>query len=361
VRAALVTSAIAVLTVVGAGVFVSSLDGLRRVPRRFGVTWDASAGGMATVEEAADGARKLTRIAGVAAFSGASTNAITIAGRHVTTIFIRRDHGLVEPLVVEGRAPTAPDELALGADTMSSLGVHVGDRVRVEPLQPGRPIPFRVVGRAVLNTGAMDTNVSPGSGAMADWSAIARLSAPEDAAAAAPQIFLIRYERGADPATVTAEVRKQFPGSTTPPVEPSDTANLADVSALPLVLGAVLGLLGLGATLHALFSAVRRRSHELAVARSLGFLRRQVRTAVLTHALTIGAVALLVGLPLGLAAGRAAWSITTHQLAVVDHPVVPALATATGAASLVVLLAVIAAVPGRRAASIRPATVLRAE
>ena len=116
-------------------------------------------------------------------------------------------------------------------------------------------------------------------------------------------------------------MRKAFPSSTSPPIEPFDTANLADVSSLPLVLGAVLGLLGIGATLHALFSAVRRRSHELAIARSLGFVRRQVRGAVLTHALTVGAVALVLGLPLGIAAGRAAWSITTDQLAVAGKSV----------------------------------------
>ena len=97
------------------------------------------------------------------------------------------------------------------------------------------------------------------------------------------------------------------------------------------------------------------------MARSLGFVGRQVRGTIASQALTIGMVALVIGIPLGLIAGRLAWTITTSQLSVVDHAVIPALAMVAGALSFIVLLLLLAAIPGRRAGTIHPATVLRAE
>jgi len=104
---------------------------------------------------------------------------------------------------------------------------------------------------------------------------------------------------------------------------------------------------------------VRVRRQELAVLRTLGFERRQLGSVLAWQATTIGLIGLVVGVPLGLTAGRVVWKAVASGIGVVDDPVTPALAVV--AVSVVALVVVIAAaiVPGRSARNVRPATVLR--
>ncbi len=87
----------------------------------------------------------------------------------------------------------------------------------------------------------------------------------------------------------------------------------------PQALAVFVALLGLVTVGHALASSPRRRRGELAVLRSLGFLRRQLMATLAVQATAVTAVGLVLGANL--------------------MPVLPA----------------------RRAASVRPAEVLRAE
>jgi len=57
---------------------------------------------------------------------------------------------------------------------------------------------------------------------------------------------------------------------------PEDVENLSRVSALPALLAGLVTLLGIGATVHATVTTVRRRRRELAVLRGLGFVRRRL-------------------------------------------------------------------------------------
>src|SRR5262249_52599050 len=69
--------------------------------------------------------------------------------------------------------------------------------------------------------------------------------------------------------------------------------------------------------------SVRRRRRELALLKTLGLTRRQVRAAVAWQASVILAVAGLVGVPLGVAAGHWAWATFATSLGVVPVTVVP--------------------------------------
>ena len=80
---------------------------------------------------------------------------------------------------------------------------------------------------------------------------------------------------------------------------------LEDVSVLPLALGGFLALLAAGAVGQALTMAVRRRRRELAVLRTLGLTGRQTRLVVVTQASVLAVIGLALGIPLGLAVGRA--------------------------------------------------------
>ncbi len=144
-------------------------------------------------------------------------------------------------------------------------------------------------------------------------------------------------------------------------MRPSDVDALGKLRTLPLVLGVFLALLAVAALAHALVTTVNRRRGELAILRALGFGRRQSRLAVAWQATLLAVIGVVVGVPLGIAFGRAVW----HSLAD-SFPLVYAPPTALVATLLVIPVALLvanllAAGPGRRAARIQPAAVLRSE
>jgi ABC-type antimicrobial peptide transport system permease subunit len=143
--------------------------------------------------------------------------------------------------------------------------------------------------------------------------------------------------------------------------EPSDIVDFGRVRSLPLIMAGLLAALAAATLAHVLMSAVRRRRRDLAVLKTLGFERRQVRTVVLIQSLTYTGAALLVGLPLGVAAGRFAWNVYAERQGITPEVVVPvpALLLAIPAAALVALM--LALLPARLAARTQPAAVLRAE
>ncbi len=142
---------------------------------------------------------------------------------------------------------------------------------------------------------------------------------------------------------------------------PSDVRSLDDLRQVPAAVGiAVLGF-GLVAVAHALVLAVRRRRRDLGVLRALGMRPAEASTAVRWQALTISVVATLVGIPVGLAGGRALWLAIAqpiHVLLDVDVPV--PLVAASGVAVVLAAMA-LAIVPARRASRLLPAVILRSE
>ncbi|MDQ1521454.1 MAG: putative transport system permease protein [Actinomycetota bacterium] len=361
VRSALVASTLAVTTVLGAATFATSFHELRRHPARYGVTWDIAAGGAASAGEARATEHRLARIAGIQAYAGIGTTVADVDGHQFTALVMQRERGLVSPQVVEGRAPAGPNEVALGGATMDRLGLGIGDTARfaIPDFSDGR-FDFEVVGRAVLNASGIDNQITPGDGALFDWSAVTRVGGA-GARSVGPQSFLIRFAPTADPGAVRRAVRRAFPSSTTEAIEPPDVVNLGDVTLLPLALGGIVTLLGIATITHALVSAARRRRNELAVTKALGFVGRQTEAVVLCQALTLSLLALAIGIPAGIAVGRTAWAAAASQLHVVDRFAVPALPAAMGACAFVAVVAVIALVPAVRARRLSTAEVLRSE
>jgi hypothetical protein len=73
------------------------------------------------------------------------------------------------------------------------------------------------------------------------------------------------------------------------------------------------------------------------------------------------AIGLVIGVPLGIAAGRWLWLAFAGELAAVPDPVIPALSITLAAVAALILANLVAAIPGQRAARTPTATVLRAE
>ena len=121
---------------------------------------------------------------------------------------------------------------------------------------------------------------------------------------------------------------------------------------------AVVALVAVGL---ALVSSLRRRRRELAVLKTLGFSRRQIRATVAWQASTVAAVGLVVGIPLGILVGASVWHQVADELGVSAERTWPVLAIALLAVGAFLAVNLIAAFPARRAARTRPAVVLRSE
>ena len=358
VGTAVAAAAFTVLAVVAAATFLTSLDRLVDDPPAYGVTWDVAVGNAAAAEEAEAVAAALAENPDVDAFTGFTIDVVEVNGRSETAVLLF-DPGPVAPAVTEGRAPVGDAEVGLGGATLEALGVEVGDEVdlAISGLEGER---FRVSGRMVLNSSGVDDSVTPGDGVVVSADGFHRLAPPE-ADPLWPQSYLVRLAPDADRETALAALEREFPRSVVPPLLPPEIDSVDRVSGLPVLLAALVAVLGLGATGHAMVSAVRRRRGELAVLKAVGFVRRQVSATVAWQATTFVVLALVLGLPLGVAAGRVAWRLTTDALHVVSPPRVPVGAVVVTAVVALVALNLVALVPGWLARRVSPATVLRTE
>ena len=244
--------------------------------------------------------------------------------------------------------PGRRGEIALGATTMRRLGVGIGDHVALDGARLRRPA--EVVGRAVLpGVGVYQAadKTALGEGVVVDPEALDPFDANTHS------VFAIRLADGADPqalrerlSTSLAEwgdIYLQDIG------RPADVQSLERIRRLPLVLCAVLVGLIAATVVHALSTAVRRRRRDLAVLEVLGASRRSLRSVGLFQALTVAVIAVLVGVPLGVVFGRAAWSALAEAYGTAAEPVVPAGALALVAVVVVTLAAVAGWLPAARA------------
>jgi predicted lysophospholipase L1 biosynthesis ABC-type transport system permease subunit len=135
----------------------------------------------------------------------------------------------------------------------------------------------------------------------------------------------------------------------------TSTGATAGILAAGLAVGAVVAL---GLTLAV---SVRRRRRDLALLKTLGFMRRQLAVTVAWQASVAAAVGVIIGVPVGIALGRWLWDLFARDINAVPVPSVPAVQIALVAVGALVLANLVAAVPGRVAARTRTALVLRAE
>jgi hypothetical protein len=177
--------------------------------------------------------------------------------------------------------------------------------------------------------------------------------------------FLVRFAPGVSRHAGLAAVANDIKGLPKPFVfgaeRPANVVSLAHIAGVPALLSGLLALLALGTLAHTLVSSTRRRRHDLAILKSLGFIRRQIRRAVAWQATTIAVIALLIGLPAGIAGGRWAWRVFAAQLGVLPEPAVPLATILIAIPAAAALANLIAALPGQAAARTKPATILRTE
>jgi hypothetical protein len=311
-----------------------------------------------------DGA--LASLSGVESVSaGDYGDDVIIDGRNVPTVGIDPIRGFLAPTVVSGRSPSSPGEIALGAATMRTLHRHIGDTVALT--RNGHSLRLQVVGQVVLPSFGRGsfTPTDLGEGAETVASVVAQppagqgsynfvllgFSNPALASSAEPKVFRFAEDQGCygDECVLTPAR-----------VLPTDVRSYKRVSATPAILAGLLGLLGAAMIGHALVTSVRRRRRDLAVLKTLGFVRRDVAVSVAWQVSTFAIAGLAFGVPLGVALGRWLWTLFAHQIGVPPSPVIPLLAF-TVIPGVLILANAIAALPARAAAHTRPALVFRSE
>jgi ABC-type lipoprotein release transport system permease subunit len=376
VRSALVGTTVAVAAVVAAMVFGASFLALVGTPHLYGQNWPQELNLQAGAVPWSIGQRVLRPVTDLTAYAGGDYGEVDVApsgsdgGTVVPAIGLDqlRGHGFLTLLA--GRAPAGPHEIALGSRTLRTLGLHVGQRVKV--LANNRTYEMRIVGSAVFAAFHVGGNTPTdlGTGAVVAASVLSQPNPPFcPDTVTCYNFFLLRYRPGTDLRVAAAEVNRAATRSHCPPglcvvntdERPSDIGNFTGVRDTPLVLGAVLALLAVGTIAHVLLTGVRRRRRDLAVLKTLGLLRSQLLRVVSWQATALAAVALLAGLPLGLLAGRWAWLLFAYSAGVGSQADVPVPLVLLVVPVTLILAVLLAAVPGWTAARIRPALILRSE
>lgn len=364
VRTTLAGAAFGVGIVVAVFTFTGALDGLLSTPHLYGWSWN---GALIADSEHPEGALVgdvARATSGVRRITGGEYAQVEVAGMSVAGVGLEPD-GIHLPML-EGRPAGADDELVLGRTTLRRIGRSVGDDVEVTG--PAGRRRMHIVGvatfpRFAAYPGADKTGL--GDGLAITTGAVTELAPPVTEGDEAFDFYLLDASPHALEALARTYPTVQLDDApavlVTEPQRPDDLVGYNNVSGAPLALAALLGLLAAGTTTHALILSTRRRRHDLAVMRVLGFTPAQVRRSVRWQAATVALVALAVGLPLGVAAGRAGWSAFADSIGTPAPPVVPWLAVAATIPAVLGLLLAVSILPGRRAGSLEPGRVLRAE
>lgn len=154
---------------------------------------------------------------------------------------------------------------------------------------------------------------------------------------------------------------KKYAASISYPVTPANLVNFGEAVNFPLIFGLVLIVFGITTLVHVLIVSVARRRREAGLLRSLGFVRRQVAYSVWWQTATIALVGLLMGVPVGIASGRAVWQAFARSLGVVPDSVVEPWVIVAVAFGTFVVASALAIGPAVMAARAQPASLLRSE
>jgi ABC-type lipoprotein release transport system permease subunit len=110
-----------------------------------------------------------------------------------------------------------------------------------------------------------------------------------------------------------------------------------------------------------LIASVNRRRRDLALLRTLGFTSRQLVATVASQASVAAVVGVVLGVPIGIVAGRWLWTLFANSVYVVPEPTIPVLSVVIVSLGAIVLANIVAALPGRSAAKTSTARILRGE
>jgi len=293
----------------------------------------------------------------------------------------------ITPRPLTGTALDGPGQIVLGPATLDQLRKRVGDTVTVSEGQIIAPVRLRIAGTAALPTigDVIGVHASMSTGAIFSTQALPPRDLTQYGPISGPNAMFIRLRPGVSPAAglrsleqIAGQLNRDAASplvtslfgdigrylqfvSVLPVQRPAEIVNYRSMGAMPAILAGGLAagaVVGLGLTLIA---SVRRRRRDFALLKTLGFTRGQLAAVVAWQSTVIAVVGLVIGVPVGIAAGRWLWLAFAHELSAVPDPVIPAGSIALAVVAALVLANLVAALPGRAAARTPAAIVLRAE
>ena len=353
VRPAFVGLTIGIAGALAAGVIALSFHDLASNPYRWGWTWSTMPDSFAEsppIEDLVDDPR-------VESAGMLQVSTVVVDGSSMSAFAMDSLKGSLSFTGLDGRLPSGPGEVALGEQTMTDLGVSIGETVEA-PVPDGTSTrALVVVGTAVLpptEDNALD------AGAILTPDGLASVSQVGDLL----ESPVLRYPSGADvevlEAGLAADYGLQF-GIFTKPQVPGSIRNLGEERRIAVALAAFFIGLGCIGLFHALLVSTRRRRVELAVLRALGLQRPQVRGTILVQALALAAAGAVIGVPVGLITGRLVWRTLVAGVGAVADPAIPWALVAVTVPLAAIVAALLSWAPGRSAVSALPADQLRAE
>ena len=244
---------------------------------------------------------------------------------------------------VTGKRAAAPDECLMGRHVAETLGLQIGQAVKIEWADASQPISVSVVG--IVESGDEDDDrafiASPVSRGDLSYALLS-------VAGGEPGIGRFQESLAATPSLIAVKPLRQ--------IVHGEEQVLNKVSVLCLAaLAAVLALTALGVSASMLARVVERKK-EFALLQALGAHRKSVVKFLLTESATVGGIAALLGFGLGtLLAGVGVRQI--FKASVSPHGL--AFAAALAVTTAVALLA--GAIACRRMLRLQPATALRGE
>lgn len=388
VRSAMLGAVLAVATVVATLTFASGLRTLVANPPLYGWNWSYALNPTNDVPPQA--LNLLGHDPDVAAWTGVDYNNFGIDGQAAPFLFSRPGAELSPP-ILSGHGLDANNQIVLGAATLAVLHKQIGESVSVSYGIPADaplyvpPTRLVIVGTATFPavgyTSFVADHTSMGTGALVSEGvlppAFQRAIQRPDPNLNGPELVFVRLRSGVSPATGRANLQRianiatkvfaSDPNAVGDSVtvlgvqRPAQIVNYRSIGSTPvnLAVGLAAGaIVALGLTLAA---SVRRRRRDLALLKALGFTPRQLRATVAWQATVAAVIGVIVGLPVGIVAGRVLWTQFARNLNAVPDPTVPVLSMILVALGALVFANLVAAFPGRDAARTSTTLLLRTE
>ncbi len=261
------------------------------------------------------------------------------------------DWDLFANMLLEGRLPQAEDEAVAAYTIFHQHGWHLGDKVVI--VAKGQEHTFRIVGvyRDINNLGQMFL--------------LPLRAFPQQA----PNLIYIKLKPNADPNAVLADLKSQFgerlDGEVLQNIFKNDDSGRDMGKILKttvIVLSVLLGLLTAVGVLSSLSLSVAEERRTVGILKALGMTRGQALLTLISAAAAMAVVGYGVGAPLGVATAKALFNALARMVGLGPIPVpTDGVGLALLLPGLVVVAALGAYLPARRAARLPVVEVLREE
>lgn len=370
VATALAGAILAVTALVATTVFGASLSHLLTTPRLYGQNWQLDMSNLSTAQVHRVLARIVPDPEVTKVTWGFAGKYVKVGTTPVESIFVNVAKGPMAFALVDGHYPNGDSQIVLGTSTMRKAGLRVGSRTLVSIAGPTgtlRSHVFRVVGSVSLPPTFSIGGLGDGAVMRLHAAAATVCGAGPDQATCIHKLeanasgwgMAVGIAPGPAGQATLARLQREFSQFANVLSVPINLVNFGQAVDFPLLLGLTLALFGAATLAHLLVVSVARRRRQMALLKTLGFVRRQIVATTCWQAVTVTLVGVIPGLPIGIATGNLLWRLFATHLGAVPEAVTPV--GLIGAVTGVIIAGgiVLALIPAALAARVRPAEALR--